>query len=281
MVRSLIAGTLYDIFYGGIEMNINDDSKLIYESIFGTNIQFANKIEKKDIDIVRSQIREVNNCNLDKCDLYNEHKIVNFSDAPDFFVVFNDFVLAIEHFTIDSSKLTKKGYKYNQHYCEEYYKKIHSEILEGDINVSRHVETIQTDLKYEYLLENFYSIFNKHYKQIEKYKKNIRRQIEDKNKPIFIVFFIVYSVKLPSQIYYDETIINVFPHNDIKLYEFLADKNEIRGIIVNHDIGRIESRINRYISLKACEQEYYKIDNDKIFDLMRMGVYDYKKSIDE
>jgi len=260
-------------------VKVNDDSKLIYDSVFGNTIQFVNKVEKKEIDIVMSQIKEVNENNPENCDLNNEYKIVNFFDSPDFYIVFSDFVLAFEHFMIDPSKLTKKGYKYKRKYSEDYYNKIHSDIWEDDVNTSHHIETIDTDLKYQYLLNNFYSIFNKHYKQIEKYNENIRNQIKDKTMPIHTIFFIEYSVKLPSQIFHDGSLIDVFPHNDIRLYDFLYDKNELKGIIVNYDDGRSRNTINRYISLKACKTGFYKIDNDNIFNLTRIGVHDYKNPL--
>lgn len=258
---------------------MKEEFEVIYDSLFRTGLGARYYIDMKDIKCLNNQIR---NCKdeLKRSGYGNEEMfnyIVNDFEAPDFYLKLDNYILGVEHFMIDQSKLTKKGYRLKRKYCERYFEEIHSEIKKdnSDKNVSQHLEKISVDLKYKYLYQNLTRSFMNHYNKIEKYKENIRNEIDTKNKEIIIIFLIQYDSMIPSSIFHEGEEKFIYPHNDIKFYEFLKNKSDLKGVILYEN--RINtSNINQYVSIDSVKEENYNIEDSKIFDLSRMHINDYQ-----
>jgi len=107
-------------------------------------------------------------------------------DHPDGFCKYEDNVLIIEHFEFDSSCTNKKGSKNRQ----EIFRTSNYE-PQKDTGIEIFRDEIKCDYTIENYVDNLIKNFNKHYDEIEKYKKDLeKKQIITKNTNVETLFCI-------------------------------------------------------------------------------------------
>lgn len=260
---------------------INNDSEKIINAIFDSSIFFRKNIEKKELEYINKKLKKSKIINKNEYLSNPVNNAIIPYDCPDLVIIFDDFVLAVEHFMVDMSKLTKKGYKFKKVYTEKYFEKKHEKNIKEKINnieFSKFTEEIITELKFNHLIDNFKKCFENHYKQVELYKKSIREKFNI-NKKIYLVFFVEYNLIFPSCIEYDGELKGILPHNDISFYEFLSDKNKIDGLLVHVKKSNLNKNFTRYFSGKSLINNKYDINNIEIFDISKVNIYEYSKPI--
>lgn len=180
---------------------------------------------------------------------------------PDLIWLSPNTIYWFEHFYVDSSERKKWSklkieIKNNNNYLEEKLKKEKETI---------HSYKFNTSLNYNQLIDNTYYHFEKHYKNINTYKKNISKKYWIK-KNIEIIFFIEYNI-LPSVF-----LINwkpekyIYPFNDINFLKYFCKKKEIKWIIFSVD------NKNYYIETR----DKYEIDNKYIYDFSNWEIEDFE-----
>jgi hypothetical protein len=104
---------------------------------------------------------------------YTENGICKGEDNPDAYFLLNDNLLIIEHFKIDCSKKTRKGSLSLKDIART--DREFSEML-NDPNRNIYHSTITAPTSYNYFIKNSIETFSTHYKKIDTYIKNIKKQ---------------------------------------------------------------------------------------------------------
>jgi hypothetical protein len=185
---------------------------------------------------------------------------------PDLIWLSQNTVYGFEHFYVDSSEI-KKGSKLKSEISNNIEKSIipQIEVKLRKENIASNSYKFNSVLKYENLKNNTFSSFDKHYKNIKTYNKNIIKKYWS-NQNIKIIFYIEYNI-LPS-VY----LVNwkpekyFYPFNDINFLNYFSDKKDIKWIIFS-----INSK-NHYISI----QNKYIIDNENIFNFTNWIIEDFE-----
>lgn len=113
-----------------------------------------------------------------------------FSESPDMIAKKGNDVIAIEHFSVDSSKNTRKGSNDSRE-LDRIEKKLASLRSKATDNPIIYHDTIKGERSYDNLLINTFKIFDNHYKKIPNYKKNMNtNKIIDSSTNLKTMFFI-------------------------------------------------------------------------------------------
>lgn len=113
-----------------------------------------------------------------------------FSESPDMIAKKGNDVIAIEHFSVDSSKNTRKGSNDSRE-LDRIEKKLASLRSKATDNPTIYHDTIKGERSYDNLLINTFKIFDNHYKKIPNYKKNMNtNKIIDSSTNLKTMFFI-------------------------------------------------------------------------------------------
>lgn len=185
-------------------------------------------------------------------------------DRPDFFAVVNEKVFLFEHFEIDSSPHSKKGsrnrieIKKDDDKFSEMFDKFEGEnygkIYNGQLDVRPGSAAY---------LEHLLSIFEKHYKKIADYKKNILRSLNDDKQRSFVVTFLIEDTSVFGTPYFDGGIKQVLPIFCKEFRDIFIKKTDVDVLICssetieNEKITWMISRVD-IDSVKERETEILK-----------------------
>ncbi|BES66098.1 hypothetical protein SANA_25370 [Gottschalkiaceae bacterium SANA] len=244
----------------------NRDSRLIESVFLSGELQYGGSIEYEEI------MKCIEDCKDDPENI----KIYPY-DCPDLVIELPNMILAIEHFIIDQSKLTRKGSQFKCKYNMNYYNKKHQKakkMINKKNSVSSTFEIVSTPFKYEYFMENFREIFDDHYSKVDSYKERIRIEFDEKSKPIYTIFFIECDIKIPSHFQEGSRVEWILPQKDIEFFSYLEDKTAINGVLVYWNSNGWTKEIKQYCSIEAIRQGCYRVNNKDIFDLSGRNIID-------
>lgn len=116
-------------------------------------------------------------------------------EQPDFYFYENNTNVCylFEHFEFDASLNTSKGSLYRKKSTENEIEitneanKFIKENKEGFIPIIKHIETAATKSQWE---ENFFNVFDSHYKKINKYKEKLKNTL-NKQELQFVTTFVI------------------------------------------------------------------------------------------
>jgi len=258
-----------------------EDSRKIVNQLFGKNVSVYTTEEKEYFKYLFDERKIV----------YVDDKSVNvktndlqilFFEQPDLLLVCDNKITAIEHFIVDASRTTKKGSLYKQKYNST-FENIRLETINKKLTeepLVHHTERITTKLTYDNLLFNVKKCIDKHYSKIEQYDKKIKSKKVFSNCTIEYVFFIEYDIIFPSFIVSENNaMLQIFPHNDIALINYINDKIRLSGMFFYFDKG---SGVDRYFLkyYKNSKPNFNKYLNDKnVLDLSRSEIIDFDQPI--
>lgn len=140
-------------------------------------------------------------------------------ESPDMIAKKGNDVIAIEHFSVDSSKNTRKGSNDSRE-LGRIEKGLASLRSKAPDNPTIYRDTIKGERSYDNLLINTFKIFDNHYKKIPNYKKNMNtNKIIDSSTNLKTMFFIDDVSPLGSNVQTDN---GVMPILLSRSYEFLS-----------------------------------------------------------
>jgi len=167
-------------------------------------------------------------------------------EHPDFYSFDGKTVYIYEHFEVDASKTSRKG---SQSRIDLYNddKRFEAKVSKNPILVKSNQKNedlkpenlfnnsqniyhsqINTELTLNYFLDNICNSFDKHYKEIEKYKIAVCKELNiDKNKCNFCVTFMIEDKTTFGTMYYDDCkpkIANPLYSNEF--LDYLTDKKK-------------------------------------------------------
>ncbi len=110
-------------------------------------------------------------------------------EKPDILSIFDNEVVAIEHFEFDSYKRSRKGsdFKIQHNNMEKDFNKKINEKLKTQKEVIVHGQ-IQSSASAHNYFNNFKTIFLSHYKKIDSYTEHIKKDFPDINKLTYCFF---------------------------------------------------------------------------------------------
>lgn len=156
-------------------------------------------------------------------------------EEPDILSVYGNKIIGIEHFEFDSYKNTnKKGSNYrveNNRIKNNFDNYVDKELVE------RKTLTLTDSIKSTSSLKDYYDNFTKqfvkHYKNVDKYIKNIKSQTNMDNKEIEIWFFIEDVTPLGNYfLSSDKKIFLLNPFYNKKIVELIENSSKLSGIIL-------------------------------------------------
>lgn len=150
-------------------------------------------------------------------------------EAPDFYIKDGKTIWLLEHFEIDGSRHNKKGSENklkqdnDQKKANEFFES-HPEanIFSSSLNVKN------TSKQY---LDNLFSSFKKHYDKIEKYKSNIKKQLNLQDDVEFKIVFLIEDTTVFGTFYYDNGIHPLLPIKSAEFMNYMRGLKNIDGII--------------------------------------------------
>lgn len=256
------------------------DSQEIIDSLFGKDIQFETRLEKR---ILNGFLKISNNSqitDLDKVMPSNEILQIVKCDKPDLLLVHHNNVLAIEHFRVDASLNTKNGSLYMKKYNKKYFGNVETEIdkrLSIDQSIIR-TEKVETKLSYNNLFDNMSYVLKDHYNKIPSYIDRIRKIKNLEKVNINIVFFIELQIVFPSFTFkQDGNIQYLFPCNDIRFFEILKKMKKLLGVIIHYDCTSPNlPYLNKLIITDIHNLNHYKKNNKTVFDFSQIEIHDFE-----
>lgn len=263
-----------------MENPMYEDSKLITEILFNGKLNYFHNIEYEELSYVINRIKNVRIVELkdftsEKANI--DTKIIYF-DHPDLLIVNSDLIIAVEHFKVNASKKTRKGYSYSQKYNNKYFEEkriTNQNSIVNDKDFSSITDKISTNLTYTNLFDNLIEVFLDHYNKIESYKNNIQSTLVIPSIKIYTVFFVEYDILFPSFIINDNVMKPVYPHNDIEFYSKLKGKDKMDGILFYQKGNTNQNEIKQYISLKGINANLYEVDNMNVYDFSKLEIHDF------
>ena len=132
---------------------------------------------------------------------YTENGISKGEDNPDAYFILNDSLLIIEHFKIDCSKRTRKGSSSLEDEARtdrEFMKML------DDPNQNTYHGIITAPTSYSYFIKNAIETLSAHYKKIDNYISNVKKQedVQEFSK-IRICFVIEDASIIPPTVLHD------------------------------------------------------------------------------
>lgn len=112
-------------------------------------------------------------------------------ESPDMIAKKGNDVIAIEHFSVDSSKNTRRKGSNDSRELDRIEKGLASLRSKAPKNPTIYRDTIKGERSYDNLITNTSDIFNNHYGKIHKYKENMtKNKIIDSSTNLKTMFFI-------------------------------------------------------------------------------------------
>lgn len=153
-------------------------------------------------------------------------------ESPDMIAKKGNDVIAIEHFSVDSSKNTRKGSNDSRE-LGRIEKGLASLRSKAPDNPTIYRDTIKGERSYDNLLINTFKIFDNHYKKIPNYKKNMNtNKIIDSSTNLKTMFFIDDVSPLGSNVQTDNGAIPILLSRSYEFLSFLKLHKDVDYVIV-------------------------------------------------
>lgn len=168
----------------------------------------------------------------DSEELYNNLKNINKLkkfERPDMFLINNDIIMGIEEFEFTAYNTNRKGNAVKRK-IEENYKRNEDIFLNNKSNYIYDEQIIDDKKSIEIYVKNFKKVFDEHYKNVDKYLKNLS-QSSPKLQNTKIYFLIIDTTVEVNEINYENKNIVYNPIMNKEILTFLKDKEKINGII--------------------------------------------------
>jgi len=234
----------YDII-----IDMKNELESIWKQYFRQGTLFGYISSKKVADSILSAIKNAKQ---------------NEKDPPDFYYVDkNKTCYMFEHFEFDASYRKKhKGSKYkiaeletNKRLDKMSFEELkNSQIDKSKINyIGTYTDTIDCELNKDNWKINFNNLFDKHYKNIDKYKNSlIGQDIIKRNTSVFKAFIIEDTTESGGYISENNGHILIYPY----MFDFGIDKM------------LISDKVDYYIYLNRAAKQIIIIDKEYIFKLI-------------
>ncbi|MCX8075274.1 MAG: hypothetical protein N2749_06805 [Clostridia bacterium] len=190
-------------------------------------------------------------------------------ERPDFFSIYDNKLIGIEHFEFDSYKKNTKGsdYRKKEALINKEVDKANKQLKVNNDMIMLHNEIVNTSSAESYI-NNLYTVFNSHYEKIAEYENNFKTDVNFKNMEIEIWFFIEDVTPLGNFYINDNDKICFFDIIHIKQFiELLAKSPNVKGIIGTSFNGK-EDKIsiikNNSETLKVLKSECVDIETKKL-----------------
>ena len=187
---------------------------------------------------------------------------MSFFENPDILSIYDNKIVAIEHFEFDSYKNTRKGsnFKIQDNLIEQKMQKTINSQLQNKGEIIIHDEIKNTSSLKQYY-ENFRKILLSHIDNISQYKENIINNFGNEKEIEF--WFFAEDVSPLGSYYYKKT--NIYPSLLLPFskenIEILKQHKEIKGLI----LGIYAMSEYKIVLMYNDEETLEKLENDEYF----------------
>lgn len=212
-------------------------------------------------------------CKTEGFNIFNKFKNSKPFNGPDMYYVDKNTCYIFEHFQIDASYFEEKmgsAYKRNRAITDKEINKKTNEIiknaktnlneisLQGTISITTSQEANKENLK-----NNFFRIFDNHYRNIEQYKKNIIKETSKNITKFKTIFIIELTIEFGGWVYKTNKPVNL----ELFYCNFVLDK------IKNSPC------IDYFIFLnKSDNEKFFTIIKNGEFNKLNKHIFDYDKT---